>query len=543
MLNLLSIKNRLIVVIVTPLAAMLCLSLYGLLVFKNINAGVTGIYSDRVVPLQDLKDISDNYAVLVIDAVNKANAGMVSGREAAEQITQARQLIDSRWQEYLATELTATERTLVDQTQALFRPANREIETALSQLSRYPGSAEQELHSSIEPLYLAIDPVTDKISELVALQIDEAGVARDQVARLYAQSNRIYIGTTALMLLLLVGYGLLMYRSIKTPLEALRKSMDELAHHSDLSVRVPVIGKDEIADVALSVNDVVARIDKVFSRLTAASQETASAAEEMSSVSVQTKRNIEAQTEQTNQVAVAMNEMAAAAADVSRSATETQSAVTNAQTLSHTGRKFGEDGSRGLAELSEEIGRIADSIANLAQRSSDIRQVVEVITSIADQTNLLALNAAIEAARAGEQGRGFAVVADEVRSLAKRTQDSTEEITTVISALQRESQEATAAMQSGREKVEDTRALGEKVAEQLRDISAALDQVTEMGTQIASAAEQQSVVADQVSGNVSSIMGIAQENHAGSQHVAEGSAELARLAAQLQDMAAEFRSS
>jgi methyl-accepting chemotaxis protein len=269
----------------------------------------------------------------------------------------------------------------------------------------------------------------------------------------------------------------------------------------------------------------------------------ATASEELSSINANVERNIESQSEQTDQVATAMNQMSAASNDVARSAEEAKSAARSAKEQGIEGRVRGEKGREALHRLSEDIRRVANQINSLESKSLEIQKVTQVINDIADQTNLLALNAAIEAARAGEHGRGFSVVADEVRSLAKRTQTSTAEIAGVIQGLTEESKATVAVMQSGLEQVEENRMLIDGIAETLNSISDAIDHIVQMGEQIASASEEQSVAADQVSGNLTHIVDLSSQNLDGAKQSAEASHELARLAAEMIDRVSSFRTS
>nr|WP_282450414.1 HAMP domain-containing methyl-accepting chemotaxis protein [Marinobacter xestospongiae] len=334
---------------------------------------------------------------------------------------------------------------------------------------------------------------------------------------------------------------MLIGRSISGPIGNLRAMINRIAENSDLSLRLQSVGTDEVAATSDSFNNMLDQMESLVRRLSGATAEVASAAEEMSAVSNQTQQSIDLQAEQTDQVATAMNQMSAASQDVARSASEAQAAATNADQLASEGRNKGNDNRERLQKLSTEVASISETIRGLADQSQSIGRVIQVINDIAEQTNLLALNAAIEAARAGEQGRGFAVVADEVRSLARRTQDSTEEIESLVTALQGESDRAVAAMESGQRDVEASRDQVVEVADILERISGAIEHITGMGAQIASASEEQSVAADQVNANLTQIVDTAEQTRTGAGHTAQGSEDLARLAAELQSLVSEFR--
>ena len=543
LLGSLSLKFRLVVLVSIPLVAIAGLSIYALVVFADINRGVTSIYNDRVVPLKDLKVISDDYAVLVVDAINKANAGIISPREALVQIEKAESDAAANWEGFTQTLLTDREKQLVREAEQLFAAADRGLAEAKEILRRAPVNGKGQLDQIDGPLYDVIDPVAAKLAELIDLQLEVASSERESVGELYAQSQVLYPATAVVAAVLSIGASILIIFSITNPIQSMRKLMRHVADKSDLSQRLDVDGKDELAQLGHSLNHMLNEFDQVIKRLSDVSDEVATASEELSSINASVERNIESQSGQTDQVATAMNQMSAASNDVARSAEEAQSAARSAKEQGIEGRGRGEKGREALHRLSEDIRRVASQISSLESKSLEIQKVTQVINDIADQTNLLALNAAIEAARAGEHGRGFSVVADEVRSLAKRTQTSTAEIADVIQGLTEESKATVAVMQSGLEQVEDNRLLIDGIAETLNAIGDAIDHIVQMGEQIASASEEQSVAAEQVSGNLTYIVDLSSQNLDGARQSAEASHELARLAAEMKDRVSSFRTS
>ncbi|MEQ8289927.1 MAG: methyl-accepting chemotaxis protein [Gammaproteobacteria bacterium] len=308
----------------------------------------------------------------------------------------------------------------------------------------------------------------------------------------------------------------------------------------NLNYKLRIDGKDEFAWMCWEYSQCRKNFSKLVQEILGSSGQLAAAAEELSAITEQSTNGVMRQQGETEQVATAMNEMSATVSEVARNAANAASAAQDADAQAKNGSQVVATTVDTIHNLAREVERTAGVIENLKEDSISIGTVLDVIRDIAEQTNLLALNAAIEAARAGEQGRGFAVVADEVRTLASRTQQSTREINDMIERLQTGANEAVSVMQAGREKAEESVDQAGKAGEALQMITQVVDNIKTMNMQIASAAEEQSATAEEINRNIVNISEVAQETSSGSRQTATASDELARLAADLQSQVSKF---
>ncbi len=350
----------------------------------------------------------------------------------------------------------------------------------------------------------------------------------------------VAIATVIVMLIALLWLALVIIRNIKLAVTDVNRTLASLSTR-DLTVRTRYTGKDEFGEISRNLDNMALQISGVVSEIGSATAQVATAAEQSSAVALQTSQNVAQQRQGTDQVVTAISEMSATVKDVARSTTEAaeMSQRVNASTMQG---KTEIDNTisliQGLEVQAEQTSKI---INELKLESDSISSVLDVIRGVAEQTNLLALNAAIEAARAGEQGRGFAVVADEVRNLAKKTQDSTVSIQNMIANLQSGSDRAAVSMLETLGKAQEGASNVVRAGHLLNEIAEGIASISDRNIQVASAAEEQSLVAEEIHRNVNDINSLVIQVSAGAEQTAATSRELARLAEHQQGLVRQFK--
>ena len=309
----------------------------------------------------------------------------------------------------------------------------------------------------------------------------------------------------------------------------------------DLTKTIDVKSNDEIGKLSAALNKMAESLNGVVSRISDAANHIASASEEISASTEQMAKGAEDQTKQTDQVATAVEEMSATVLEVAKNSNEASGSARKASDVAKTGGEVVQQTIEGMNRISASVMESARTIEALGKSSDEIGEIIAVIDDIADQTNLLALNAAIEAARAGEQGRGFAVVADEVRKLAERTTKATKEIAAMIKTIQADTKGAVQSMTAGTEEVESGVELANEAGRALDQIVEVVGNVTDMIQQIATAAEEQSAAAEEISTNVEAVATITKETAAGAKQSSIATQELTQLAVDLQKMVGQFK--
>jgi methyl-accepting chemotaxis protein len=372
-------------------------------------------------------------------------------------------------------------------------------------------------------------------------RVDQAYVAEDQSMQTELKKNSmLIIGSSALALLVGLIAAWVITRLIVAPLRSVIRVAQQIAA-GDLSATVEVTRRDEIGQLMQAMQQMGAGLSTIVSGLQAGIEQLASSAQSLSAVTEQTNLEVSSQKEETEQVATAMNQMTATVHDVARNAEEAAQAAQTADGKVESGQQVVRQSMARIEQLADSATSASSSIESLSAEIQNIGTVLSVIKSVAEQTNLLALNAAIEAARAGEQGRGFAVVADEVRALAKRTQQSTEEIERLVSALRSAAQSSVQQIQNSGELVKLAVSDALQTESALGSIAAAVSLIQQMNQQIAAAAEEQSSVAEEINRSVTSIRASADQSSLAMQGNAASSIELAQLGIELKGMVGHFR--
>lgn len=309
----------------------------------------------------------------------------------------------------------------------------------------------------------------------------------------------------------------------------------------DLSQDIQTARRDELGQLKLTLQGMTVSLRKLIGGISLSVTQISSAAQALSALAEQTSARVDAQKDETDQVATAMNEMTTTVQEVARNAEEAANAAIAADKEARAGEKMGGEAIDQIELLAIEVVKSTDAMNYLKEGSKKIGAVLDVIKSVSQQTNLLALNAAIEAARAGEAGRGFAVVADEVRSLAQRTQNSTEEIEDLINSLQSGTRKVSTIMENSRTLTEGSVELTRRAVVSLQSITGVVSTIQLMNQQIAASAEEQSAVAEEINRSIFNVRNLSEQTTDASKETAGSSSELAHLGAELKVMINQFR--
>ncbi|WP_370278849.1 methyl-accepting chemotaxis protein [Pontibacterium sp.] len=491
-------------------------------------------------------------AILIEKAMRSAGAGRDTDNisHLHKNITQLAEVIDKEIKQ--GEEIIAVAKT---------HAISEQQEKELIQLEKDLFAIEEEHHvyeQKVEAL-LAVLESGQQVSNTQVLELEEAqteidhhlttllkGVEKmtEHAMETVSHDEQEALQGMIILSLISVIFGLIMgialTRSITRPLRSAVSAAERLAQ-GDLTVQIDSTGRDETGQLLTAMKHMAAQLLDTVSHISSAAEQLNKATSGMSSITTDTATCMESQRNNLNQTAAAVHEMSATVGEIAQSAQLAATSTSSADMETKEGLKVIDNVNGMISSLSDDIASTKEAITRLDEQTANVGSILEVITDIADQTNLLALNAAIEAARAGEQGRGFAVVADEVRTLASRTQDSITTIHQLITSLQQESKNSVTAMELGEKKVEESVEMARKASSALITIERAVSSITEMNLQIASASEEQSVVAEQINSSVTEIHQASEDTNNGAQQIAVSTGELSQMALSLRNLVQQFK--
>ena len=527
-------------------------SLFTLLGILVLAMGLVALYETRKMDrATDEIRITWMPAVLALGEVssNLGRARALTLRSALEEGAAARQATLARIVEVnrqLEDDLKAYEKTIINaDDRALFS-------TFMGLSERYHGlqkairdaAADEQLDEARRLINGPLAEYADSMMHALAALIDYNTKGAEQASLRSSDASdeafALIVATLALILLALVAIATLLTRSIVLPL-ADAVAVAERVATGDLTREITITGRDEPALLLRALSRMQHSLRDTLRQIAGASDQLASASEELHTVTEDTSRGLHQQSAEIDQAATAVNQMTAAVEEVANNAVSTADASKGADQTSRDGRDQVNQALSSIQHLVNDVTGTSSEIEQLANSANEISRVLDVIGSIAGQTNLLALNAAIEAARAGEAGRGFAVVADEVRALAHRTQQSTAEIEQMIDAIQNGTERAVSAMHSSQGRASGTLEVAQAADQALELIADAIASINQRNLVIASACEEQAQVAREVDRNLVNIRDLAMQTSAGANQTSAAAQDLSRLAVDLNGMVAQFK--
>ncbi|MCG7995236.1 MAG: methyl-accepting chemotaxis protein [Candidatus Thiodiazotropha taylori] len=547
-LNNLSIKTRLSILVGILLLNTIFIGLLGLRGMQQADHAIDELYNVEMSHMLGLSTVieklEDSRAQILLALQHDPSSAFAKMHNHkvdmhTRKIEENIEIIDTRWEEFTRSHLDSEEQRLVETFTKELKHLEHDglIPVDKLLLGGQFYEANQLLLTVINPALQKIQATT---AELLKIQENKAAHAFEETHAAYQNMLSLVIGSLVIGALFAILLAYLIISEISKGVRQIEQSAHLLAD-GQLLTRVDNNNNDEIGHIATAFNRMAQQFHDAINQVKDSVVQLASAAEETSVVTNQTTVGINQQLNETSQVATAMNQMSSTVQEVARNAVDAANAAREADTTFIQGKTVIDQVIEGINSLANEVEQAATVIQELETESRNIGSVLDVIKSIAEQTNLLALNAAIEAARAGEQGRGFAVVADEVRTLAGRTQDSTQEIEEMISKLQEGADNAVKVMARGSEMTQSGVEQAASAGQALEKINTAMSEITEMNTQIASAAEEQSSVTEEINRSIVSINEVSEQSATGAQQTTQASGDVAKLAEQLKSLVERFK--
>ena len=540
MLNKFRISARLTILTGSLLTLLAVVGVMGMRGVADSSTGLRSVYENNTVPLVQLGEVLDvvyHSRALVITGMGADSSGAaeVHFKQVAQVNTELQQAWDAYQTAHAAGNGKSEAASFEQAWKAYAESGDKTI--ALARSGDYESAGAFMKGESAQKF----DAARESLLKLMRLEKDSAKSAFDRSSSADAAIKTMVLVTLAAGLAIGAWLSYAIVRSITVPLNLMQATIGEVEQSSDFSRRVPVDGDDEVGRTAKSFNELMSVLQQSFRLMQDNVAQVSEAAHRLSAEAVQVAASSERESEDTAAMAATVEQVTVSINHISGSAKDALDISNQAGKLSDEGGKIIHDAADEMTQIADTVRQTSQTIETLGQQSNQISSIVQVIKDVADQTNLLALNAAIEAARAGEQGRGFAVVADEVRKLAERTTKATEEITQMIVSIQSSSQAAVAAMGGTVRQVDGGVALAHRAGEAINQIRGGADRVIAVVNDISLALTEQSSASDNLAGHVEAVAQITERNSFAAKSSAQEAQNMDQLAKSMRATVGRFR--